>query len=152
MTYVADEESGQKPGCSARCKRVFFGLFLCVTMLLFGFILMVVGGAKGNTAVVILGVVFFVGSFVFLFIICWTKRKRLEEKLCGLPCCAGTAEEKYTLDNDDQSVTNGQTQIKSSNVHNPATTSSGNGANNGAFFLDPGQSSTDDKTETFELK
>ena len=144
MAYVADEEAGKKPGCSARCKRVFFGIFLCMTMLLFGLIIMIVGGAKDNTALVILGVVFLIGSFVFLFIICWTKRERVKEKLSGLPCCDGTAEEKYVQDDDDQA----DAQTNSVNVKNQATSSSGNDANNGAFFLDPG----DDKTETIELK
>ena len=143
MAYVKDEESGKKPGCSARCKRVFFGIFLCMTMLLFGLIIMIVGGAKDNTALVILGVVFLIGSFVFFFIICWTKRERVKEKLSGIPCCAETAEEKYVQDDDD-----GHVDANSGNIQNQATTSGGNDANNRAFFLDPG----DDKTETFELK
>ena len=143
----ADEESAQKPRCSARCKRVFFGLFLCTTMCLFGFIIMIVGGARDNVALVILGVVFFIGSFVFLFIIGWTKRERIKEKCCALPCCAETVEEKYKDDDDDH----GHAQTTSSSVQHQ-TTSRDNDANNGAFFLDPGEGSTDDKTETFELK
>ena len=146
----ADEESAQKPRCSARCKGVVFGLFLCTTMCVFGFIIMIVGGARENTALVILGVVFFIGSFVFLFIIGWTnyELKRIKEKCCAMLCCAETVEEKYKDDDDDH----GHAQTTSSSVQHQTTTSRDNDANNGAFFLDPGEGSTDDKTETFELK
>ena len=124
----ADEESAQKPRCSARCKRVVFGLFLCTTMCLFGFIIMIVGGARDNTALVILGVVFFIGSFVFLFIIGWTKKERIKEKCCALPCCSETVEEKYKDDDDDH----GHAQSTSSRVQHQTTTSRDD-ANNGAF-------------------
>lgn len=146
MPPNSDEEGGKKPTClTARCKRAFFGIFLCGSMFIFGFILIIVGGVNDKTAVVILGIVFFIGSIVFLFIICWTKRERLRQNLSCCLSCSENTEEKYVSNNterDEQTINNSRTEKQK--THKNTT--------DGASFLDPGEDSKNKTIEVFELK
>lgn len=166
----AEQELSEEPGtksacktfCRTYCKRVFLGFTLSVCMLLLGFILIIVGGVKSYTAVIILGVVFLIGSVVFVITICLTKQS-IRHRLKSVLCCCEDPENTESVKNryaagqteDDQSATDTQDappQQQTTN-HDPAE---GAVLDWKAIMLEPGESSTDDNgaagSERIELK
>lgn len=150
-----------KTFCRTYCKRVFLGFILSVCMLLLGFILIIVGGVQSYTALIILGVVFLIGSVVFVITICLTKQS-IRQRLKGVLCCCEDQENTESIQNryaagqteDDQSVTDTQdAPQKQTTNHDPAEDTVLDWK---AIMLDPGESSTDDNgatgTERIELK
>lgn len=157
-----DMMSAHKTFCRTYCKRVFLGFTLSVCMLLLGFILIIVGGVQSYTAIIILGVVFLIGSVVFVITICLTKQS-IRQRLKGFLCCCEDPEITDSVQNryaagqteDNQSATDTQDAPpqKQTRNHDPAEDVALHWK---AIMLEPGESSTDDNgaagTERIELK
>ena len=153
-----DPEWEDKPCCRPCCSRVVFGFFLCVVMVVLGFIVLIVGGVQSLTAVILLGVVFIIGGIAFFIVILVTQRKSrgtLQTCFEGCPCCAccpccEETEDKYIMDNTE-SVKNGST-ANTTTVNQPTRT----GQNQTAIARTPSSHSAQDNSgfniETFELQ